>query len=83
MSTETMTQELVEQDAHQAILQNLPETCRDCTFAEMQVDQLGWTVALGRLTSERAAELVLERTSCHVGTTAFLLAAQAAEISNF
>ena len=67
MSVETITQELKDLDAHKSIRGNLPEECRGCRFAENQVDQLGWVVDLGRLTSERAAELVLERTGCSTG----------------
>jgi hypothetical protein len=65
MSMETITEEVLAQDTDQAIRQNLPEACRGCSFSEMQVDQLSWTVALGRLSAERAAQLVLERTGCH------------------
>ncbi len=67
MSVETITQELKGLDIYKSIRENLPEECRGCRFAENQVDQLGWVVDLGRLTSERAAELVLERTGCSTG----------------
>lgn len=80
MSAETITQEVLDLDAHQAVRQNLPMECQGCSFAEKQIDQLGWTVALGRLTSERAAELVIERTGCYVGATVTRLVSRAVEI---
>lgn len=83
MSAETITEQLFDQNIHLAIKRILPVDRQGCSFAEMQIDQLDWTVALGRLTAERAAELVLERTGCQAGVTVTRLIVQISENSNF
>ena len=47
-----------------SILSELPERCQICPHARIEAFKLEWIVELDRIGSDKAAQLIVERTAC-------------------